>query len=253
MLYHLFQENKSSWIEYYIIKFYKYLGVNVLDIAYFNDGSKDRYITKTPVNPNTNPDIIILFHQKLNKITKDYIKYFSSIKNKKNTSHLAINYIVPPEKVDGITEYKNEITYNGVTYILSSCLSNENELGYEYHSVAGIICNDTKYVYNGYKQKTNNSCGIIKYNWDINKNEDYCLNPNECKINMTNTITKIKDLCFNFGKGERILIFVKKQEYTIPNHSKNFKRKGITKEVIKALIDEIDKDSNGKISKEEFV
>ena len=209
LLYKLFKKNKSEWFEYYIIKFYKYLDINILDIAYLNDGSKDRYITKTQIDKNTNPDVIILFHQKLNEITSEYIKYLTYIKN--SNKKLLNNYILPSDKISGISSYENEITYNGITYILTSCLSNNN-IGYQYHSVAGLICNDTKYVYNGYKTTTNNPCNLIKYDWDINKNEDYCLNPNECEMNIKSNINKIKDLCFNFGSGNRTLVYVRKDK-----------------------------------------
>ena len=49
-------------------------------------------------------------------------------------------------------------------------------------------------------------CELMKYDWNINNYNDFCLNPKKC------TLDKIrpKDLCFSFGKGRRCIIYVAK-------------------------------------------
>jgi hypothetical protein len=51
-----------------------------------------------------------------------------------------------------------------------------------------------------------NPCALIKYDWDLNKDEEFCLNPKECNLDFN--IDK-RDLCFSFCKGERILVYVR--------------------------------------------
>ncbi len=213
LLYNIFKRKKTKWLELYVLDFYKYLNVNCIDIAYLNDGINERYLTRTTLN--NIPDVLVIFHHKLNSICIEYINYYKDIKrkDKKLAEKLLLNITI-----NGIANYNNEITFMNQTYILASCLTNDNNIGYEHHSVAGIYCNDIRYVYNGYINKPNNPCAIIKYDWDIHKNEDYCFNPNECNLDIATNIKKIRDLCFNFGKGNRTLIYIKKYKTTISDN-----------------------------------
>jgi len=116
------------------------------------------------------------------------------------------------------------------------------------HNVAGITCKRNKYIYNGWprsnmtqdnQQRHQLACELIESNWKIKGDADFCLN------NSTNCMDKINDvknyereyilnlrkryketknleshkkfiediknkLCFNFSKGYRTLIYVKK-------------------------------------------
>ena len=49
-------------------------------------------------------------------------------------------------------------------------------------------------------------CELMKYNWDVNKNGDFCLNPKKCILDKMDP----KDLCFSFNKGRRCIIYIKK-------------------------------------------
>ena len=51
-------------------------------------------------------------------------------------------------------------------------------------------------------------CELIKYDWNVIKNKDFCLNPKKCILDEMN----INDLCFSFNKGEREVIYVKKNK-----------------------------------------
>jgi hypothetical protein len=125
----------------------------------------------------------------------------------------------------GIYELLNEITFNGRTYVLDSVsLGNYNydnvNLG---HAVAGITCKNNKYVYNGWIRNTNDPgiknkidrtlpCELMSYDWDVNKDADFCINDKQC--NLKGFIDRHNQLCFSFNKGNRTLIYIlKNQEY----------------------------------------
>jgi hypothetical protein len=176
----------------------------------------------------TNPDYIIV-----NPILQYFNKY------KYQTSYQDILYhtfkVVNKEflfddfninkyniKTQGIKTLKNEIVYNGDKYILDSCLiGNYNVSSIGGHAITGITCNNNRFVYNGWLRDIYSKnkkkwfpikslpCELMKLDWNINKPDEFCLNPKECKLDKIN-INKIKnDLCFSFDKGPRSLIYVK--------------------------------------------
>jgi hypothetical protein len=49
-------------------------------------------------------------------------------------------------------------------------------------------------------------CELMKYNWNVNKNSNFCLNPKKCISDKIDP----KDLCFSFNKGRRCTIYIKK-------------------------------------------
>ena len=125
---------------------------------------------------------------------------------------------------------KDQIQINNNTFILDSMIfSNYNikecKAG---HSIAGITCNNKRYIYNGWTSRTtdpsmlteNNSlfsnipCALIPYDW-FNPEEDlsFCLNSTECKLDfiyLYDIIEHKLNLCFNFKKGENMHIFINK-------------------------------------------
>jgi hypothetical protein len=124
----------------------------------------------------------------------------------------------------GINNYEEIVYYNNIKYKLDSVLiinSNGDDIK-QYHAITGITCNNNKYVYNGWSNKSNDPaivkknnfqngpCSLMKYNWDLNKNEEFCLNARTCKLDFAN-IDK-RDLCFSFNKGNRLLIYVRVDE-----------------------------------------
>jgi hypothetical protein len=46
----------------------------------------------------------------------------------------------------------------------------------------------------------------MKFDWNVNKNKEFCLNNNKCVLDIMN----VEDLCFSFNKGVREIIYVKK-------------------------------------------
>lgn len=205
--------SEYEWTESNIIDFYQYLGVNCQDLIYYkNSEDKDRYIlnyiSKNNSMSNTAPDVVVLFHQNLNSLAND-------MQNSRQKYPDIRRYILDTKttNVGTIATYENEVEFMGVTYILSSCITNNSEEDNKYRSLVGIICNNEKKVFNSHYETKTNPCSIIKYDWDVKKNEEFCFNPSECKINLsTNRNLNIKDLCFNFGSGNRILIYIRKDK-----------------------------------------
>lgn len=240
--------NSFGWsIGEYINNFFKYLKVNTLDITYLNGKyyvnseneytikiinnkpikdfkNKDIYINESKtakrlieIEKETNkilndiPDIIILKHDKLfNKIMPlTHLKYFEKNPNDKNF------------KIKGLDTYDDIITLNGHKYKLDAVTLNNYDTDKEKHAIVGITCNDNRYVYNGWtsftddpamvnKDKNKNvyPCSLMKYNWDLKKDESFCLNQKTCKLDFLYAYLKL-DLCFSFGRGERCLVYVR--------------------------------------------
>ena len=94
------------------------------------------------------------------------------------------------------------------------------------HAIAGITCKKDRYVYNGWtrtsmdpamvNQMVDRSipCELMKFDWNIIKHSDFCLNTIKCIPEKLKKKLKIQKLCFNFSKGKRILIYVRKDAKT---------------------------------------
>jgi hypothetical protein len=120
---------------------------------------------------------------------------------------------------DGILSLDKKITYDGETYILDSCiLGNFNPRSVGGHVITGITCNNKRYVYNGWirdiiddtKKELNPKilpCELMKYYWDPNSSDAFCLNMRTCQLDAAKDPTKT--LCFSFNVGLRCLIYVK--------------------------------------------
>jgi hypothetical protein len=123
-------------------------------------------------------------------------------------------------KFDGLKTHEPLIHFNGDTYILDSCLLSDYKHTRAGHAIAGISCKNQKYVYNGWIRTTNDPsilnkdlfkqetmpCELMKYEWNVNKDEEFCLNSVMCKLDKAK---KDDELCFSFGKGQRTLVYVK--------------------------------------------
>ncbi len=239
--------HKLGYTISYITNFYKFLGLKVLDIysitreiyeinlcnidEYFyryvdSSGNVFRYFDtdkfskdknknkKTTKIINDIPDIIVLYNDSLFPIRSLYFEYSSKKKIFKDN----ILENITDSNIKGIKTYDDIIVINSIEYKLDSVLiSNYNYHDTNGHAIAGITCNNNKYVYNGWSKISTdpaqiiknengsvNPCSLMKYDWDLNKNEKFCLNPETCKLNFE--INK-KDLCFSFNKGHRILIY----------------------------------------------
>ena len=194
--------NKEYDLLSYTIK-KKGIEVNFKNYAKF----KDKYI-KCPEN-NYAPPILI-------------------INNHDNTKRI-YNVILPDNIINDISKknylksMQEQIYYNGKEYNLDSViLTNWNINKYNGHAIAGITCKKNKYVYNGWTRTSMDPvmankiitrkipCELMKYNWDVIKNNDFCLNTAKCIPEVLRKKLKTRDICFNFSKGRRLLIYVRK-------------------------------------------
>jgi len=229
---------KKGWVPLYISLFLKYLGLNVLDITYINDNKIllnffkkinnyllikkideiDYNIEFEEINNKiiNIPDVLIfntykIYYEKI----YDYLFINNSYYNVYNSKSYNLN----KEHFQELLDFKDTITFQGTIYKLDSVLlENYNKLDNN-HAIAGITCNNNKYVYNGWNSKTydpsyknngnNLPCSLMRYDWNLNEDKEFCLNTKECKLD---TITDIKELCFSFNKGNRTLIYIKINE-----------------------------------------
>ena len=148
----------------------------------------------------------------------DYVLYDFYIYN---------NYFNFDYNIKGIENFSNEIIFNHRTYILDSVSlanfnANDIKIG---HAIAGISCKNKRYVYNGWVRNTVDPalrnqkqelgrtlpCELLPYEWDINKEDNFCLKPNS-SCNIDKSFNLKNDLCFSFNKGDRTLIYVLKND-----------------------------------------
>ena len=131
---------------------------------------------------------------------------------------------------DTLKSMNKKIIYNAVEYNLDSViLGNWNLNKDNGHVIAGITCKKKKYVYNGWVRTSMDPvmdtiitseipCELMRYNWNIKRNGDFCLNTKKCILPAFKRKLKYRDRCFNFSKGSRMLIYVRKDV----NHNTSF-------------------------------
>ena len=225
--------------EYYIGKLYKLLNVdykmfdynvsdNHLFYSYLNEEFNSieykivRKIIRTLVHENRRfkyedenmvaPQVLLVIVHDNKKFTEFYKELFpNTIINDGDTKK-------------NITSLSEIIYYRGAEYNLDSViLSNWNKRKTG-HAIAGITCKKNKFVYNGWTRTSmdpvmaktgitrNIPCELMRYDWNIKKHNDFCLNTKTCfpDILKRKKDTKNVDLCFNFSKGRRILVYLQK-------------------------------------------
>ena len=117
---------------------------------------------------------------------------------------------------------------NDVTYVLSSMtFSNFNQVPGSYmHAMAGITCNDERYIYNGwnvlpdkmYKYKwyerymKEKPCKLFPYDWMTSDN-DFCISDEVCQLPLSTTGDLQHNLCFNTRKGYFLYFLVRADLY----------------------------------------
>jgi nucleoid DNA-binding protein len=226
--------------EYYIGKLYKLLNV---DYKMFDYNVSDDHLFYSYLNEEFNSmeyrivrkNIRTLVHddRRFTYVDKDMVApqvlMVIAHDNKKFTNFY--KYFFPYTVINGsdtkknLTSLSEKIYYRGVEYNLDSViLSNWNKRKTG-HAIAGITCKKNKYVYNGWTRSSmdpmmartvitrNIPCELMKYEWNIKKHNDFCLNTRTCfpDILKTKKDAKKVDLCFNFSKGRRILVYIRKE------------------------------------------
>ena len=157
------------------------------------------------------PEILMVIVRDDNKNTDFYKDLFPN------------NIINEGTTKDTLKSMKEQIFYKGVEYNLDAVLlANWNINERNGHAIAGITCKKGKYVYNGWTRTSmdpvmidkniarNIPCELMKYDWNINANGDFCLNPKKCIPEALKHKLEKHDICFNFSKGKRTLVYVRK-------------------------------------------
>jgi len=171
---------------------------------------------------NNTPSILLVF---VGKFTHNTAIYGEGVFYKKDNNILN-NKIDDPVIKNNIQSMQEQIFYNGTEYNLDSIILGDEESN---HVIAGITCKKKQYVYNGWTRTSMDSamattkitrtipCELMRQDWNINDDIDYCLNTTNCQLDLlTNKDAK---LCFNFSKGYRILIYVRKDNKRITSSS----------------------------------
>jgi hypothetical protein len=180
-------------------------------------------IEKKYKNGEIHPPQILIVNVSSNDIASTESTYFTKF---------------PYAKVDNgttkneLTSMREKITYHGVEYKLDSViLSNYNLRKNHGHAIAGITCKNEKYIYNGWTRRSmdpmmaktkitrNIPCELMSYNWNIQRDNDFCLNTIKCIPDILKFYNDDK-LCFNFGAGNRILIYVRKDATVVTSTEK---------------------------------
>ena len=53
-------------------------------------------------------------------------------------------------------------------------------------------------------------CELMRYDWNVKSDGDFCLNTERCIPDELKHKLERSDICFNFSKGTRLLIYVRK-------------------------------------------
>jgi len=218
--------SSKGWSSTYISLFLQLLGVKTLDIinidnniylnyfkylVYKNENSEEIEKNKLLKEIKEIPEVIlVLLTEGLQYKNEIYLNEISKIHNNKL-------YNKNNNKFKDFINLKEIVKYNDNLYKLDSILlDNYNILDINSgHVIAGITCNNNRYIYNGWNVEREdeleesiivNPCKLIKFDWMLNKETEFCINRSECKINKE--IDK-EDLCFSFNKKSKILVYVK--------------------------------------------
>jgi hypothetical protein len=203
---------RTSWMPDYITKVYKLLDINFINLIY--DVSNNKYIINVDETTNTtNPDVIVLYHSKLNTNSHYYINKFRELSHKNKESAVKYEASNYGFNFKGVDTYENEITVNGIIYELQNCfLSNHT-------STLGFICSNNRFVYNYWKLPSVSNCGIVKFNWNLkqlsDKDKTKCFDRSNCNI------PSDSKRCFSFANDNKILVYLKKDNSEIMNKSKS--------------------------------
>ena len=222
--------------EVYICKLYDLLGVDCEMFDYIGFSILAYSYHNTEYN---------LIDYKFDDETKTYSRikktHFDSITNTyytKGTStptiviirtttdhYISANIISSKEMYDELTSMREEIRYNDNEYILDSVILNNWNISniHTIHAIAGITCEGIKYIYNGWTRKSMDPamasqiitrdfpCELQQHDWNVKEGGDFCLNTSTCIPDILKKILHSeKRHCFNFSKGDRLLIYVRK-------------------------------------------
>jgi hypothetical protein len=139
-------------------------------------------------------------------------------------SHLQYSWKYPRPDIHDVVginlvKHPNTITYNSNKYILDSCIipsylaTKTCSMG---HAIAGVTCNDKRFVYNGWAAMSADSamagarkvtrsvpCALMPSDWAADK--ALCINADACKMNAMNASKKGREFCFEAFKRSSVI------------------------------------------------
>ena len=236
MLISMLKDLKINFKDLYYYDNYLYEEVLSNKVDIFNENEDEDEIDPNKKNFDEPPEIIVLFNENIfpnfNKyklFNDEYINSLTLQMSKKPKYHI--------NRDSGIPDYKEEIIFNGVKYKLESCLllNTNSEIDDGNHVISGITYNDESFVYNGWTItnenkslfKSKKACNLFKRDWKdelYNESSDFCINKNYCSLPIA---YDDKELCFNFSKSNRVLIYVKIDSSESISHNKYIDVSGI--------------------------
>lgn len=124
--------------------------------------------------------------------------------------------------------------YNGATYVKDSMYIQSHKAENNHHVVAGVTCNNTKYVYNGWNAYSTDTamkgtmvgsipimspCPLKPMEWNTLV-DDFCINLQKCDMPLVETFKQIYNrnppLCFNTSSSLNYFFFVRKDIFDKP-------------------------------------
>ena len=225
-------------LEYYIGKLYKLLNIDYLIYDY---NPADDVLLYSYLNENLNKAsyrierrIIVIKvdgDRKFKYVEEDIIPQpilMVIVRHEADKGNATFNsFLFPNNTIDeGVTKenlksMKEQIFFKGVEYNLDAVLLANWNIGIG-HAIAGITCKKKKYIYNGWTRTSMDPsmvnqlitrkipCELMKYDWNVKNDGDFCLNTAKCIPEALQHQLKNTDICFNFSKGTRLLIYVRK-------------------------------------------
>jgi hypothetical protein len=231
--------NNLAFYGFYIHNVYKNLGVKCLDISYLK--KDDKFLinfyknlhfdsTENTLQLTTDkldfiiedneikrikddmPDIIIFNHSDLSSSFSIMVeKCFNEIKEDDIYIRDVYDADYQDVMIEGLKECNNTIMINNNKYHLEACLLDSyntiNPINNSFHLVAGLTCNDKRFIYNGWsKTKTEEenvyygddieiACPLKKLNWNLHNKRQFCFKPKNCEVKNA----KNGAYCFSFA------------------------------------------------------
>jgi len=192
------KKNFNLGYEIYIpmLNILNYFKINYIDITTYINELKNITLLNRLYNLKTkkqildsinNPPDVIIYRQKYYILGENYNE--DENEDEDDNIYNIKNYNLD---IEDIKKNKEIVIINGYKYKIDSVIIRNYDR--DNHAISGITCNKTKYVYNGWFKKTrdmaiiddlykfNEPCSLMRYDWNINKDESFVLNNNTCKL-----------------------------------------------------------------------
>jgi hypothetical protein len=225
-------------LEYYIGKLYKLLNIDYILYDY-NPGDDVLFYSYLNENLNKASYRIVKRNIVIDVDGDRNFKYVEEdiipppilmviVRDEEDTGNTTFNSLLFPNNTidegntkESLKSMKEQIFFKGIEYNLDAVLLANWNIGIG-HAIAGITCKKKKYIYNGWTRTSMDPsmvnqlitrkipCELMKYDWNIKNDGDFCLNTAKCIPDVLQHPLKNTDMCFNFSKGARLLIYVRK-------------------------------------------